>query len=124
MQNRPRIGFAVLCLAVLSLSGVRAADPPAADAAKVYRLVAPTVDGTQPPQRVLVIITPEGYAWVTTPEALHGSVERRVPGGATLQWVPQDTARDGDPLRTEQQLDALRKLCAARKIKFVHIPAG
>ena len=94
-----------------SHDGARREPPPSGNAPpKIYRLVASVVDGSDPVQWVLVIITPEGYAWVTTPEALHRSVEHRVPEGATLQWVPQDTARAGDPLRTEQELDALRKV--------------
>ncbi len=97
---------------------------PATAPSKPYRMVAQVVDGLRPVQWVLVIMTPDGYAWVTAPGALNASIERRVPSGATLEWVPQDTIRGGEPLRSEHELDALRALCTERKIKFVHIPAG
>lgn len=102
-----------------------AAAPPVGNAPpKTYRLVAQVMDGSEPSQWVLAIVTPEGYAWVTTPAALHACIGRRVPEGATLEWVPQDTVRGGEPLRSEREVDALRALCKERKIQFVRVPAG
>jgi hypothetical protein len=90
----------------------------------IYRMVAVTVDGADPNQWILIIITPEGYAWATTPKALEHCVRRRIPKSATLQWVPQDALKGGEPLTSEADLTKLRRVCSDQGIKFVHIPAG
>ena len=73
---------------------------------------------------VPVSFPPVSFPWVTTPASLKSCIERRVPQGAKLEWVPQDTIRGGEPLQSEKELGDLRKVCAERKIDFVHIPAG
>jgi len=87
-------------------------------------MVAESVEGVEPRQWVLVIVTPERYAWVATPAALHACIERRIGEGSTLEWKPQDARIGGEPLTKQVDLDSLRKFCEAHKIKFVHIPAG
>jgi hypothetical protein len=114
-------GAAVLLLVIAVLI---AAKSPATAPSKTYTMVAEAIDGVKPRQWVLIIITPERYAWAATPEALHKCIERRIAEGSTLEWKPQDVLTGGEPLRNEQDVDALRKFCEAHKIKFVHIPAG
>jgi hypothetical protein len=114
----------VALLVVAATTVVIWADSPATPPSKTYRMVAEPVEGVEPRQWVLVIVTPEQYAWVATPAAVRACVERRISGGSTLEWVPQDVQIGGEPLTEPQEVDALRKACEARNIKFVHVPAG
>ena len=116
--------FAGVTLVVWAITALIAATSPATVPSKTYTMVAESIDGVEPRQWVLIIITPEQYAWVATPAALHTCIERRIAEGSTLEWKPQDVRMGGEPLTKEQDLDALRNFCEAHKIKFVHIPAG
>ena len=116
--------FAGVALLLSAIAVLIAATSPATVPSKTYTMVAESIDGTRPRQWVLIIITPERYAWAATPAALHTCIERRIAEGSTLEWKPQDVRIGGEPLTKEQDLDALRNFCEAHKIKFVHIPAG
>ena len=99
--------------------------PPAAEKAPAkYRLTRQGVAGLAAPRFVFVIVTPQGTPWVATAEKLHWMVEQAVPADATLEWDPGCKRIGGEQLETAEELDALKALCAERKVTFVILPAG
>lgn len=123
MRFTPPRFAGLLALAVLPLCAFGETAPPTQQA-RNYRLVRQAVAGMQPLQWVFVVVTPEGYVWVSTHEKLQWSVEQAVPAKATLEWAPGCKRMGGEPLESAQELEALAAFCKKRDVNFVHIPGG
>jgi hypothetical protein len=88
------------------------------------RLTRQTVAGLTPMQWVFIIVTPEGYPWVSTDDELRSTIEKAVPAEATLEWAPGCKRVGGEPLETAKELESLKAFCTGRGVKFVHSLSG
>jgi len=59
-------------------------DAPGTQPARPYRLVLRSVTGSQPPESVFVLVSPDGYPSVSTPSRLRWMIEYAVTAPATL----------------------------------------
>jgi hypothetical protein len=89
-----------------------------------YRLTRQTVAGLTPMQWAFIIVTPEGYPWVSTEDELRSTIEKAVPTQATLEWAPGCKRVGGEPLETVEELESLKAFCTVRGVKFVHSLGG
>ena len=71
-------------------------------------------------QWVFIVVTPEGYPWVATPDQLRPMIEKAVPASATLEWLSGCKRVGGEPLETAEELDGLKAFCAARGVAFTY----
>lgn len=118
--------LSVLPLAMVLIAACVYADGAATTTkpAEKYVLTLHLVYGVEPRQWVFVLKTPAGGIGITSSDRLKPYIELMVPQGATLEWMPSCKVIGGEPLRTQEELDALADFCAKRGIRFVHIPAG
>jgi hypothetical protein len=76
--------------------------------------------GTQPPEWVFVV----GQVGFKSLDSFTEFVER-LPKGSTLEWAPGCKRIGGEPLLSSgEEMEAFRRFCEERGIRFVRVPSG